>query len=150
MLQWLLAATHLLGLGVGLGAIWARRDALRGTLDAAGVSRAIRADAWWGIAALLWLVTGVWRAFGGLEKGTDYYLHNHLFLAKMVLFLLIVAIEVVPMRTLARWRGARARGAAVDTAAAAQLARLSTIQAVLIVVMVILATGMARGHGQVP
>jgi putative membrane protein len=34
------------------------------------------ADSFWGIAALLWIVTGLWRAFGGLEKGSDYYLHT--------------------------------------------------------------------------
>ena len=85
-IRWFLAALHLLALGIGLGAIWARSRALGGTLDAAGLKRVFYADNWWGIAALLWLVTGLLGAFGGLEKGTEYYLTNTLFLIKMGLF----------------------------------------------------------------
>jgi len=73
----------LIALAIGLGAIWARSLALRGKLDATGLKRVFYADNWWGIAALLWIVTGLLRAFGGLEKGTEYYLNNWLFLVKM-------------------------------------------------------------------
>jgi len=82
-LRWLLAAVHLLALGVGLGAVWARGRALKGELDAAGLRRAFYADTWWGVAAILWIGTGLARAFGGFEKGSFYYLHNHFFWAKM-------------------------------------------------------------------
>ena len=53
-LRWLLAAAHLLALGIGLGAVWARARAVgsRG-LDLGGIKRALIADAWWGVAALL-------------------------------------------------------------------------------------------------
>ena len=44
----------------------------------------------WGIAAALWLVTGLLRAFAGLEKGTGFYLASPLFWTKMGLFLLVV------------------------------------------------------------
>lgn len=46
ILRWLFAALHLLALGVGLGAVWARGRALRGELDEAGLRRAFSADAW--------------------------------------------------------------------------------------------------------
>jgi uncharacterized membrane protein len=59
----LVAAFHLLALGIGLGAVWARGRALRGPLDATGLRRAFYADTWWGIAAGLWIATGVARAF---------------------------------------------------------------------------------------
>src|SRR6266511_1832568 len=52
-IRWLLAALHLLALGIGLGAVWARGRALRDALDASGLRRAFHADAWWGIAAVL-------------------------------------------------------------------------------------------------
>ncbi len=66
MLAALFSALHLLTLALGLGGVWARGRALRrGDLPAA-----FAADAAWGIAALLWLATGLARAFGGLEKGT--------------------------------------------------------------------------------
>jgi uncharacterized membrane protein len=40
------------------------------------------ADTWWGLAAVIWIATGLWRLVGGLEKGTDYYRHNYLFWVK--------------------------------------------------------------------
>lgn len=143
----LLAAVHLLGLGIGLGAVFARARALRAELDRAGLRRALQADLWWGIAAAVWIVTGLIRAFGGIEKGTTYYLHNHLFLAKMGLLGLILLLEIRPIVTLGRWRASLGRGEQPDTKPAAALARTSLVQLVLVVLMVFLATGMARGYG---
>ena len=103
-IRWLLAAVHLIGLGIGLGAVWARARALRGELNQAGLRRVFAADGWWGIAALLWIVTGLIRAFSSVEKGASYYLHNHLFLGKMGLLVLILVLEIYPMTTLIKWR----------------------------------------------
>ena len=85
LVRWLFAWMHLLGLGIGLGAVWARARALRGPLDAAGLRRVFYADAWWGVAALVWIGTGLVRVFAGLEKGTEYYLLSHLFWTKLAL-----------------------------------------------------------------
>lgn len=146
-MRWLLAAVHLLALGIGLGAVWARSRALRGPLDAAGLRRVFAADTWWGVSAGLWILTGLLRAFAGYEKGAAYYLHNHLFLTKMGLLLLILALEIAPMIALIRWRAALGGGQLPDTSRAPSFARTSTLQAVLVVLMVIAATGMARGFG---
>jgi putative membrane protein len=146
-LRWLLAALHLLGLGFGLGAVWVRGRALTGEVTPARVMHALRADTWWGVAAALWIVTGVARAFTSIEKGPNYYVHNHLFLTKMVLFVVVLALEIMPMIGLIRWRIALAKGAAPDTRAAGTYARISTIQAILVILMVVAATGMARGIG---
>jgi putative membrane protein len=146
-LRWFLASIHLLALGIGLGAVWVRARALAGRLDADGLRRTFAADAWWGVAALLWISTGLWRLFGATEKGTDFYLVNHVFWTKMVLLLGILAMEVRPMVTLTRWREAVAAGVAPDTASAGRLARVSRVQAVLVVLMVLAATAMARGLG---
>lgn len=146
-LRWIVAALHLLALGVGLGAVWARGRALGGPLDAAALRRAFAADAWWGLAAFVWISTGLWRAFGGLEKGTAYYLGSHAFWGKLLLLVLILALEVAPMVALVRWRRALARGETPDTARAPAFARISTLQSALVVGMVLLATAMARGIG---
>ena len=146
-IRWLFAALHLLGLGLGLGAVWARGRALRGELDAAGLRRVFYADTWWGIAALVWIGTGLVRAFGGLEKGSAYYLHNHLFWGKMTLLLMILILELSPMVALIRWRAQVARGELPDTRGAGRFARISFLQAALVVFMVLAATGMARGYG---
>jgi putative membrane protein len=150
MLRWLLAAIHLLALGIGLGAVWARGRALRQPLDARGFRRVFEADAWWGIAALLWVVTGLWRLLGGTEKATAYYLANHIFLGKMALFVVIVLLELSPMMALMTWRRQVAAGQLPDVTRAARLARISFVQAGLVVLMVLAATAMARGYGARP
>lgn len=146
-LRWLLAAVHLLALGVGLGAVWSRGRALRQPLDAATAGRALYADTWWGVAAALWIVTGVIRAVSSLEKGAAYYFHNHFFLTKMVLLVVILALEVWPMITLIKWRIRAGKGEAFDGSAAPAIARISFVQAGLVVLMVLAATAMARGLG---
>lgn len=67
-----------------------------------------------GISAGILLITGLMRAFGGYEKGTDYYLHQPLFHLKMTLFVIILLLELAPMITLIKWRIALGRGAAID------------------------------------
>jgi len=143
----LLAWLHLIALGIGLGAVWTRGRALRGPFDRDNLARIFAADTWWGVAAGLWITTGLFRAFGPYEKGRDYYLHNHLFLGKMGLLAAILLLEVGPMLTLIRWRIQSRRGEPIDTRPAAGMSRTSGLQAVLVVLMVALAAAMARGLG---
>jgi putative membrane protein len=150
MLRWLLAALHLLALGIGLGAVWARARALRGPLDAAGVQRVLNADSWWGVAAIVWISTGLLRAFGGFEKGAAYYLHNHFFWAKMGFLVAILLLEIWPMMTFIKWRIRSTRDEPVDPSAAPKLAIVSYIETALVVLMVLAATAMARGYGVSP
>jgi putative membrane protein len=147
-IRWLFAALHLLALGVGLGAIWARAQAFRAPLDTAGLKRLFYADNWWGIAALVWIATGLVRAFGGLEKGSAYYLHNAFFRAKMTLLIIILILEAAPMISLIRWRIQVSKGQEPDTHLAARFSLISYVEAVLAVLMVLCATAMARGYGQ--
>lgn len=115
LIRWLVATLHLLALGIGLGAVWARGRALRSPLDASGLRRMFSADTLWGVAAILWIATGLLRAFAGLEKGTTYYLQNYAFWIKMALLGCILLLEVWPMITLIHWRMLRARGQQLET-----------------------------------
>ena len=151
MLRLTLAVLHLLALGIGLWAVLARGRALREPPGVPALRRAFDADAHWGLAALLWIGTGLWRYLGETEKTTAYYNGNHLFLAKMGLLALILALELWPMATLIRWRRALGRSEAglaeVDPAAARRIATISYVQGVLVVLMVVAASSMARGYG---
>ena len=151
MLRIALAALHLLALGIGFGAVLRRAVALRETATSGSVRRVLRADLDWGLAAGLWIATGLWRWLGGLEKDTGYYLHNQAFLTKMGVFALIFALEIWPMMTLMRWRTTIGKGAAPESVAdpgtARRLATISRLQALLVVLMVVLAVMMARGFG---
>ena len=147
LLRWMIAAIHLLGLGLGLGAIWSRSRALKDPSDPRNIQRALFADTLWGIAALLWITTGLARAFAGLEKGSAYYLSNDAFWVKMALLALVFLLEVWPMVTLIRWRIQLGRGETIDTEPARRFAQISVVQTVLVVMMVFAATAMARGLG---
>ena len=116
-------------------------------MDAETLRQVFYADSLWGLAAVLWISTGLWRLLAGLEKGTGYYLQNHIFLTKMALLALVLLLEIRPMITLIRWRRAVARREAPDTRAAPMLARISFVQAGLIMLMVFAAAAMARGMG---
>lgn len=146
-----LAALHLLALGFGFGAIMARWITLRRPLDLAAIKRVLHFDNQWGIAAGLWIVTGLWRWLGSVEKSASYYTGNHLFLAKMGCMTLILLLEVWPMVTLVRWRVALGRGAGAEQlpniGAARRLSAISAVQALLVATMVFLAAAMARGYG---
>ncbi len=141
----IVAALHYLALAIGLPAIFLRGRALKGTLDDAGLRRLFAADSAWGVAAALWVATGLLRAFGGLEKGSAYYLQSHGFYLKMGLFLAIVVLEIRPMVTFMAWRKTHRRGARVDTSRAPALFHVTHIQLALTVVMVFVASAMARG-----
>jgi putative membrane protein len=147
LIRLVFASLHLLALGIGVGAIWARARALRGPLDSAGIRRVFYADALWGIAGGLWIVTGLARAFSRMEKGSAYYLHNHLFWAKMSLLVLILLLEIAPMVGLIRWRSALAKGKAVDTRRAKLFIGISHAQLLLVIVMVVIAAALTRGAG---
>ena len=143
----ILSALHLLALAIGLPAVVLRARALRAAPDPAAVRRALDADTAWGIAAVLWLLTGPARAFGPFEKGAAFYLSSPLFYAKIGLFLAVFVIEIAPMATLIRWRMALRRGESPDLGAAPLFATLSWIEAALVVTIVFVAAFMARGFG---
>lgn len=144
--HWSLAAIHLLAFALGFWAVLARGSALRrlaGGMDA--VRGVLIADNVWGLSALVLLVTGGMRAFGGFEKGSDYYLHQPLFHLKMTLLLLILLLEIAPMIALIKWRIARGKDLPIDPSKASRFARISHIEALLLLLMMVAATGMARG-----
>jgi putative membrane protein len=146
-LSYILATIHILTFGIGFYAIWTRANALKKLNDVSGLNEVFKADNFWGLAALLWIVTGSLRAFGGFEKGTDYYLHSQAFIAKMALFLLVFIIEIKPMVTLIRWRIKKRKNEPIDLSPARRLAFLSHIELGLITIIVCLAVAMARGIG---
>ena len=143
-----LAWLHLLALSVGLAGVWARaralRDSLRHPEDPGALRRAFTGDTWWGIAAILWLTTGLWRLLAHTEKATSYYFANRVFLLKLALFVAVFALELWPMITLIRWRRGNATPNPRD---AGRIEVISYVQCALVVAMVLAAVGMARGYG---
>jgi putative membrane protein len=147
MLSAIVSALHLLALAIGLPSVFLRGRALKGTFDGAALRRLLTADLCWGIAFVLWLITGLARAFGGLEKGSEFYLHSSLFWTKMALIGVVTVLELWPMLTFMRWRRDIGHGQVPDTSGAHALYVVNHIQMVLVVVIVFVASFMARGFG---
>ncbi|HJU87777.1 MAG TPA: DUF2214 family protein [Gemmatimonadaceae bacterium] len=146
-----LAAVHLIALGLGLGAVIQRGSALREPPTHSSLKRVFKHDATWGIAALLWVATGLWRLLDSVEKPVLYYMNSYAFYAKMGFFVMILLLELSPMLTLMKWRRAMARGEPPELISSPEksrrLASISHFQALLVVLMVFAAVSMARGFG---
>lgn len=147
------AAVHYLALPLGLGGLFMRGRYLRAVsqgIDRNGAtSRLFIADNCWGIAALLWLATGLARAFAGFEKGSAFYLHSPLFWVKMGLFGIVGSLEVLPMITFIRWRIARRNQDTInyDIQWVHKLRLINDFQISMSVMIPFVASAMARGVG---
>jgi putative membrane protein len=150
MLRIVLAVVHLIGLCIAVASIYSRALVFNDVADRAALHRGFRADNWWGLSAVVLIATGLWRALASTEKATSYYWHNHVFLAKMALFALIILLEIWPMITLLSWRWAEKRSALptmdVIRKKGRRIARLSDVQLLLVVAIVVAAVMMARGY----
>lgn len=145
--DFLLASLHHLLL-FGLIAMLALQSALLSRpLDAAAVRRLAGIDRGYGISAVLLLLAGGARLFHGV-KGSDYYLHNPWFHAKLGAFLLAAALSLWPTLAFLRWRRQlRAEAAWMpDQAQVARLRLIVRIEFALIALILVFAAGMAR-HG---
>jgi len=139
------AVLHLFALAIGIAAVYARWRGLRALRGPEGLATVFHADNWYGLAALLWIATGLMRAFGGLEKGSAYYLESHWFVGKLGLFGLVLLLELWPMANFIRWRRSLRKGVTIPYERAPLLARLTLFQIPILLLMVFMAVAMARG-----
>jgi putative membrane protein len=140
----LLSALHMLTLALGLGGLVMRGQALAGPLDDAGWKRLLAADNAWGVAAFLWITSGLGRVFFG-GKEPAFYWRNGFFWMKLGLFALIFVLELGPMITFIRVRAAQGRGTALPAFSVDAYRRVNAVEVALVVAIVVVAAFMARG-----
>ena len=143
MIPAVVSALHVLGIAVSFGSLFARQRAL-GQRDLAAT---LYADNFWGLSALLVIGTGLARAFGGLEKGTTFYLENPVFHLKLGLLGLVLLLELWPMASLVALRARQARGEDIVPPRWDLFRGLSLAQFSLLFGMLFSASFMARGIG---
>jgi putative membrane protein len=146
--DFILASLHHLAVFSLIAVVAAEIVLLRPGLDAAAITRIARIDLAFGIIAAVVVIAGVLRVFFGI-KGADYYLHNHVFWTKMVVFALVGILSIRPTMRFIAWRRAvaadpNALSAAKEIKAAKMIVH---IEATLILLLPILAAAMARGYG---
>lgn len=141
-----LAAFHYLALAMGFSGVLLRGLEFRELIRSPGsLRRLFFADNLYGIAAVLWLVTGFLRAFAGFEKGAPYYLQNHWFWAKIGLFTLIFLLELWPMVTFVKWRILKKTTLdSADVPLMAKFRLINDIELVLVLIIPFFAVAMAR------
>jgi putative membrane protein len=106
----LLAYAHFLAILFLTAVLCAELAVYRQELAAPVARRLQRIDLFFGIAAVVVIVTGVARVVFGL-KGADFYLHNPIFWTKMGLFLLVGLLSIAPTVHYLRWNAALSAGA---------------------------------------
>src|SRR5687768_16104110 len=131
----LLSLLHLLALILGVGGVFLRGRALKTEpLDREALQRLFAADTAWGVAAILWLSTGVLRVlFNG--KDPDFYLRNGFLWVKVAGFGLVFLLELWPMITFIRWRLALKRGKEPDFTTVPRLRTVNTVELVLVFII---------------
>ncbi|MEW5852540.1 MAG: DUF2214 family protein [Myxococcota bacterium] len=144
------SALHLLSLALGLPGVFIRGLGLRDPTVASNRRLLLQADNVWGVAAMLWIGTGLWRLLGGVEKATAWYLGNPLFHLKATLFGVIFLLELWPMVTFIRWRVDEARGRPLDFSRVRLFRWINHVEVAVVVGMVFVAAAMARGVGYRP
>lgn len=136
----ILSALHVLAMGVGLGSSYVR---WRGLKDPVNVPLVLTADNWGGIAALLWIGSGIARLY--VEKGVGFYMQQPAFQLKMALFGTLLLLEMWLMVTFMRWRVAEAKGQELDLRHVAWFRRINLLEIIGVVAIAFAAAFMARG-----
>jgi putative membrane protein len=130
----------------GLVAIMAIEFVLfRPGLNGETLQRLGRLDAGYGVCASLIIVVGIGRVIFGV-KGTDYYLSNPWFWAKMITFGLIGVLSIAPTLFLLQWRKAHSADPAFTPAVTAvkRARRYIAAELALLPIVLMCAAAMAR------
>jgi putative membrane protein len=106
-------------------------------------------DAILGVSAGVVLAVGLARVFF-FEKGAAYYFHNHAFLAKLALFVIVAGLSIYPTVVFLSWRRSLREGRvpALSPQQARRLRALIHWELAGIALLILCAALMARGIGQ--
>ena len=142
----LFAFLHHLAAFTLVGALAVEFVLLRGELTLSSARRLAVTDAVLGAAAGILFVVGLCRVFF-FEKGATYYFHNHAFLTKLSLFVIIGLLSIIPTVEFLSWRKAVKQGQVPDVSdARLKRARMIVhVELAAIVVILLCAAIMARG-----
>jgi len=143
-----LAYLHHLGIGVLVVCLAMETALVREPVGQNLFIRLARIDAGTGFAAMVILFAGIGRVLYGL-KGAEFYISNHVFWTKMVLFVLAALASIPVTVNILKWRRAAAEDAAFQPASG-QLRRVRmhiNAEWALLLMIPLAAVLMARGFG---
>lgn len=141
----LLAALHYLGAMVLLACLVAEHLLLKPELDQARARSLARIDQIYGLTAIVQIASGVARLYS--EKGVAFYLHNPLFHTKLAVFILLGLLSIYPTIRFIAWNKAAKSSALLMPAEYRRVIMLVRVELLLLLVLPLLASLMARGFG---
>lgn len=150
MLQWLFATLHLLALGCGLGAIAARGRNLAPTPDAPAVQRSLRADNWWCLSLLLWIVSGSVLAASHLPMLWSQGRPVPLAMAKLLGLILLLLQEWRSRPLIRQCRQRLERGRLPTEEIRSVLARHSRRQLLVVLLILVISSALQSGLFNTP
>lgn len=144
----LLAIAHHLLIFALFGLLVAEMVYLKPEIPRATVFRLARIDQAFGVCAALVLAVGFSRVFFG-AKGSDFYLHNPVFWAKITAFAAVGLLSIQPTIRLIQWKRAATADPAFRPATADVIVtkRYMHYEGVAFALIPIFAAMMARGYG---
>ncbi|WP_296744254.1 DUF2214 family protein [Mesorhizobium sp.] len=144
----LLAIAHHLLVFSLAGIIGAEFVLVRGDLPAATLRRLAGIDRHYGIIAALIVIVGICRVFFGL-KGWEFYVYNWVFWAKMVAFIIVGLLSIIPTVRFISW-SRQANGNPAFSVPQGELASVKNYvraEGIIFLLIPVFAAAMARGYG---
>jgi putative membrane protein len=146
MLSALVAAAHFIAAFGVVAAVFYEWLTFNRTPTLSEARRIQLCDAIYGLSSIALIVAGLLRVYY-FEKGSDFYLSSPFFIAKIVLFGVVGLLSIYPTKQFIKWRPVTRAGKAphMDEATFARISLLLKLEVVLLVVIVICASLMAKG-----
>src|SRR5471030_1309860 len=101
--NWVLASLHHLAIFTLAAALAAELAILTIAVDSQSIGRLAKIDTAYGVSATLVVIFGICRVVWG-AKGYEYYLVNHIFWTKMLLFAVVGLLSILPTLRYLAWR----------------------------------------------
>jgi putative membrane protein len=148
MADLVLAVLHFVLIFALVGILGAEAGLVHEGMDGTQASRVAVLDRSYGAAAGLLLMVGFLRVFYG-TKGAAFYLENPVFWAKIAAFMLIAGLSILPTVRFFAWqrRARKEPGFRPAAADVRSVRHLIEAQAVVLLVIPLLAGLVARGYG---
>ncbi len=107
-----------------------------------------QADVWYGISAVIIVISGLLKLFY-FGKGSTYYINNSIFWGKMALFSIIGLLSIMPTIRFIKWRKKikQGEGIQLNELEFKRTKRIILLEIIFFLFIPFLATLMARGFG---
>jgi putative membrane protein len=148
MLSALIAAVHFLAAFAVFAAVFYQWLTFSRKPTLIEAQRIQRCDAVYGLSSMALIAAGLLRVYF-FEKGSEFYLSNPFFIAKIVLFVVVGLLSIYPTKQFIKWRPVTRAGQApqMNEATFARIALLLKLEVLSLTVIVVFASLMAKGIG---